>query len=127
MLESVEAQSGYEERMSEEIRVEDFGDVRPHQSYAFNFHLAYHLEGFDREYAKMGGRIQSLQHQADRMDFARFVSVGMLEEFANDPGIITQLNTQTTFICESIEAKITVKTTNDFSYGTPPEPVPSLN
>lgn len=39
------------------LTAEHFGNVRPNQVRAMNYHLASHLKGFDEEYEKVGGKL----------------------------------------------------------------------
>jgi hypothetical protein len=108
----------------ENLRVELFGNVRTHQSPAFNHHLQHQLQEFDRLYQIHGGHIGSPGHQFDRMEFARIVSEGMLNDFKHNDGTFTMLETETSFNCASISCEMNIKTKTTF--GNDAAPVSSM-
>lgn len=113
--------------MTQKIKIENFGKVRPHQSWALNDQLNEHLKEFDKQYELLGGRVGSLAHQQDRMDFARIAGEGMLKLFNDDQHIITALKSETSFSCGNLQADIYVSTYSEFSYGKQKILPPSLS
>ncbi len=101
-----------------EIKVEFFGKVRPHQSNAFNFHLQEQLKAFDQEYAK-SGVIGSQNHASDRQKFARLASQSILDSFEHDSGYPAEMKTETTLASPSLGKSIRVRTVSTFGTSDP--------
>lgn len=99
---------------NEVIKAEFFGNVRRHQSAAVNYQLANCLKVFDDEYKKCGGRLNSLGHHFDRMEFAQFVSRLMIDDLKNMDDIISEMKTEVSFSCSSIPFEISVTSKTKF-------------
>lgn len=95
-----------------QILVEEFGRVK---SAFFHEHLNCHLqsalEGFDREYRKIGGLMGSGGHNIDRYGFAQLLATDLLANHQKSETTTYQkLRTRTIFNCTSIPATIEVCT-----------------
>lgn len=108
----------------EHLRVELFGNVRTHQSAAFNHQLQQQLQEFDKLYQTHGGKIGSPGHQFDRMIFAEIVSKGIIKSFEGNDGYITFMESNTEFNCGSLPLKMNIKTKTTF--GDDAAPVSSM-
>jgi hypothetical protein len=98
----------------ERLRVELFGNVKTAQSAALNYQLQGHLKCFDEQYEIQGGRIGSLGHQRDRMEFARIASESLIDCALNLGDRIGELESTTKYHCTGIPVKITVTTQTKF-------------
>ena len=113
-----------------QILVEQFGAVRHHQSGSLNYVLREQLNEFDKQYNLMGGRIGSLGHQMDRMEFARIVSEGLIRGVTHQEGILTEFQSVTEYTCGNLDCIMTVSTETRFGNDVrnpPYYPVLSLN
>lgn len=97
----------------ETLKAEFFGCTRPHQSAAVNYQLATCLKLFDEEYQK-SGRLGSLGHHFDRIEFARFVTQLILDDLENMGDVISKMETEVSFSCSHIPVMIDITSKTKF-------------
>lgn len=98
----------------ESIRVEFFGKVNPACSEVVNHQLKEQLKEFDSIYMRNGGKIGSPDHQADREEFARIVSIGLIKEFGHSQGRFGEIETYTEYKCLTLNLYLSIKTKSHF-------------
>ncbi|MBI1227813.1 MAG: hypothetical protein GC192_21440 [Bacteroidetes bacterium] len=77
----------------ENLRVELFGEVKPHHSPVLNHQLQQLLKKFDKTFRIEDGKLGHLLYQQDRMEFSRMVCQHLIHYAANVEGNITELET----------------------------------
>lgn len=103
------------------FKVEDFIEVREHQSWALNHHLKEMINTFDFQYSQSNGVLGSPSHQFEREFFAKSVCESLKEFTDSHLGNITALETRSVHFASSINTEITVKSKSIFKEQSEPK------
>lgn len=80
-------------KMQKGFLVEQFGQVRAHQSNALNFHLNKTIGHFDREYKNSHGPLGSDAHLRARAEYAEWLAKDLIALHSDKQGTISGITT----------------------------------